>query len=357
MGNRYQQLSLSERVYIQAQLELGFKAAAIAAALKRSAATLCRELRRNGWKRPAASAQKSRSAPAAPSGYHADQAQQRAVSKAAKPRVQRRLQPGTPLWEVVVDNLRGGLSPEQIAGTLKRMSPRLEPVSISHEAIYQAIYAQPRGDLRTEVIALLRHAHQKRRPRARGKDRRGQIPNMISIAERPAEIEDRLIPGHWEGDTIKGKYNRSAVGTLVERSTLFTLLAKMDDPGADAAVAGFSCVLERVEAQKRLSITYDRGKEMAKHEQLTAQTGVKVYFADPHAPWQRGTNENTNGLIRQYLPKGEDLSHYSQEQLDQFAWLLNARPRKSLGWKCPAELFLPDFDFVAYYSQFFALRT
>jgi IS30 family transposase len=281
------------------------------------------------------------------------------------------MEPGSPLWEMVVDNLRADLSPEQIAATLKRMSPRLEPVAISHEAIYQAIYALPRGDLRTEVIALLRHGHQKRRPRARGKDRRGQIPNMISIAERPAEIEDRLIPGHstprtktcpwgpghWEGDTIKGKYNRSAVGTLVERSTLFTLLAKMADPGADAAVAGFSRVLERVDAQKRLSMTYDRGKEMAKHEQLTAQTGVKVYFADPHAPWQRGTNENTNGLIRQYLPKGEELSHYSQEQLDQFAWLLNSRPRQSLGWKCPTELFLPDFDFVAYCFQFFALRT
>jgi IS30 family transposase len=357
MGKRYEQLSLSERVYIQAQLELGFKAAAIAAALKRSASTVSRELARNSWKRPAVKAQKSRTVPAAPSGYHADGAQLRAVSKASLPRVQRRLVPGTPLWEMVLDNLRAGFSPEQIAGTLKRMAPALSPVRLSHEAIYQAIYAMPRGELRSEVIALLRHGHQKRRPRARGKDRRGHIPNMVSIAERPAEIEDRLIPGHWEGDTIKGKYNRSAVGTLVERSTLFTLLAKMDNPGADAAVAGFSRVLERVDAQKRLSITYDRGKEMAKHEQLTAQTGVQVYFADPHAPWQRGTNENTNGLIRQYLPKGEDLSHYSQEQLDQFAWLLNSRPRKSLGWKCPAELFLPDFDFVAYYSQFFALRT
>jgi IS30 family transposase len=160
------------------------------------ASILCRELRRNGWKRTKRSPAKAERGPLPPVAYHADQAQQRADSKAAKPRVQRRLQPGTPLWEVVVDNLRGGLSPEQIAGTLKRMSPRLEPVSISHEAIYQAIYAMPRGELRTEVIALLRHDHQKRRPRARGKDRRGQIPNMISIAERPAEIEDRLIPGH-----------------------------------------------------------------------------------------------------------------------------------------------------------------
>lgn len=217
------------------------------------------------------------------------------------------MQPGTALWDVVVDNLRAGLSPEQISATLKRMSPRLEPVPLSHEAIYQAIYAMPRGELRAEVIALLRHGHNKRRPRARGHDRRGQIPNMISIHQRPAEIEERLIPGHWEGDTIKSKYNRSAVGTLVERSTLFTLLAKMKDGSSDAAVEGFSRVLNRVEAQKRLSVTYDRGKEMAQHKRLTEQTGVKVYFADSHAPWQRGTNENTNGLIRQYLPKGEDL--------------------------------------------------
>ena len=357
MGEHYEQLSLSERIYLQAQLELGFKAAAIAAALKRSAGTISRELARNRQRKNPPSSGSRSAQPAAPCGYRAERAQQRAEGKARLPRVERRLQPGTPLWEVVVDNLRGGLSPEQIASTLKRMSPRLEPVSISHEAIYQALYAMPRGELRTEVLALLRHGHQKRRPRARGKDRRGQIPNMVSIHERPAEIEERLVPGHWEGDTIKGKYNRSAVGTLVERSTLFTLLAKMDDPGADAAVAGFSRALGRVDAQLRLSMTYDRGKEMAKHEQLTATTGIKIYFADPHAPWQRGTNENTNGLIRQYLPKGEDLSHYSQEQLDQFAWLLNSRPRKSLGWKCPAELFLPDFDFVKYYSQFFALRT
>ena len=254
-------------------------------------------------------------------------------------------------------NLRGGLSPEQIASTLKRMSPRLATVTNSHEAIDQTLYAMPRGELRTEVIALLRHGRQRRRPRARGHDRRGQIPNMTPISTRPAEIEERLIPGHWEGDTIKGNYNRSAVGTLVVRFTLFTVLAKMNGTGADAALAGFSRMLDRIDTQKRLSIIYDRGKEMVKHEQLTDKTGVKVYFADPHAPWQRGANENTNGLIRQYLPKGEDLSQYSQPQLDQFAWLLNSRPRKSLGWKCPAELFLPDFDFVAYYEKFFALRN
>ncbi len=142
----------------------------------------------------------------------------------------------------------------------------------------------PRGELRSEVIALLRHGHTKRRPRARGKDRRGQIPNMASIHERPAEVEERLVPGHWEGDTIKGKYNRSAVGTLVERSTLFTVLAKLDGCSADAALEGFSRVLDRIDAQKRLSMTYDRGKEMARHEELTLKTGVKVYFADPHAP-------------------------------------------------------------------------
>ena len=357
MDKSYEQLSLSERIYLQAQLELGFKAAAIAAALKRSASTIGRELRRNGYRRPVRRPAKAESGPPRPCGYHADRAHERAQCRAALPRVPRRLVPGTPLWEVVVDNLRATLSPEQIAATLKRMAPALTPVRLSHEAIYQAIYALPRGELRTEVVALLRHGHARRRPRARGKDRRGQIPNMVSIAERPAEIEDRLIPGHWEGDTIKGKYNRSAVGTLVERSTLFTLMAKMNGTGADAAVVGFSTVLERVEAQKRLSITYDRGREMAKHEQLSANTGVKVYFADPHAPWQRGINENTNGLIRQFLPKGEDLSVHSQEKLDTFAWLLNSRPRKSLGWKCPAELFLTDFDFVKYYSRFFALRT
>ncbi|MDF1527468.1 MAG: IS30 family transposase, partial [bacterium] len=186
--------------------------------------------------------------------------------------------------------------------------------------IYTAIYAMPRGELRKDVIGWLRFGHAKRRPRARGEDRRGRIPDMVSIHDRPPEIEERLVPGHWEGDLIKGASNRSAVGTLVERMTLFTVLSRMENATAEAALSGFSHVLNRIEAQTRLSLTYDQGREMAAHQRLTAATGVKVYFADPHSPWQRGLNENTNGLLRQYLPKGSDLSQHTQEELDAIAW-------------------------------------
>ncbi len=211
--------------------------------------------------------------------------------------------------------------------------------------------------LRTEVIDWLRFGHTKRRPRARGEDRRGQIPGMVSIHDRPPEIDERLVPGHWEGDLIKSKGNRSAIGMIVERMTLFTVLAKMGRAMAESAVSGFSHVLNRIEAQKRLSMRYDQGREMARHAELTKNTGVKVNFADPHSPWQRGINENTNGLLRQYLPKGEDLSLFSQEQLDAIAWQLNTRPRKSLGFKCPAELFTPDaFDFRQHHAALIALQ-
>jgi IS30 family transposase len=180
---------------------------------------------------------------------------------------------------------------------------------------------------------------------------------MVSIHDRPPEIEERLVPGHWEGDLIKGAHNRSAVGTLVERTTLFTVLAKLDSAAAEATVSGFSQVLNRIEAQKRLSLTYDQGREMAAHRRLTDATGVKVYFADPHSPWQRGINENTNGLLRQYLPKGSDLSLFTQQELDEIAWSLNTRPRKSLGWKCPVEVFAPgEFDLVEHHHALFALR-
>jgi len=252
--------------------------------------------------------------------------------------------------------LKRGYSPEQISGTLKLVHPETPTLQVSHETIYTAIYAMPRGELRKEVIGWLRFGHAKRRPRTRGEDRRGRIPDMVSIHDRPPEVEERLVPGHWEGDLIKGAGNRSAVGTLVERTTLFTVLSKMDNASAEAALSGFSHVLNRIEAQKRLSLTYDQGREMAAHQRLAAATGVKVYFADPHSPWQRGLNENTNGLLRQYLPKGSDLSEHSQAELDDVAWKLNTRPRKSLGFKCPAELFTPDaFDFRQHHAALFAL--
>ena len=289
--------------------------------------------------------------------YRATVAQGRADGLSAKPRVERRLQSSSVFWKAVKDYLRLGYSPEQIAGTLKTVNADHPNLQVSHETIYSAIYLMPRGALRTEVIGWLRFGHAKRRPRARGEDRRGQIPDRVSIHDRPPEIDERLVPGHWEGDLIKGKGNRTSVGTIVERTTLFTVLAKMEKATAESAVNGFSHVLNRIEAQKRLSMTYDQGREMARHAELTKNTGVKVYFADPHSPWQRGINENTNGLLRQYLPKGEDLSVFSQEDLDAIAWKLNTRPRKSLGFKCPAELFTPDaFDFRQHHAALFALQ-
>jgi IS30 family transposase len=354
MGNIYTQLSLQERTMIHTQLERGLTPAAIALGLHRSASTLSRELRRNGWTRP--TTRRGPGRPPIAGGYRAAAAHTRAQACTVTPRVVRRLRPGTALWDQVTRYLKAGYSPEQIAGILARRHPHIPAVQVSHETIYTAIYAMPRGALRTDVIGWLRFGHAKRRPRARGEDRRGRIPGMVSIHARPPEIEERLVPGHWEGDLIKGAQNRSAVGTLVERTTLFTVLARMDNASAEAALSGFSQVLNRIEAQRRLSLTYDQGREMAAHQQLTEATGVNVYFADPHSPWQRGINENTNGLLRQYLPKGSDLSIYSQAELDAIAWTLNTRPRKSLGFKCPAELFTPDaFDFRQYHAALFAL--
>lgn len=354
MLKNYKHLTIEERTFIQIGLSMGLLPAQIAVELDRSTSTVTRELQRNGWVRPVKI--KSRGRPSVSGGYSAPIAHARAVTCVIKPRVQSRLQLGSALWKLVTDYLKLGYSPEQVSGTLKTLYPMDPSLQVSHETIYTAIYAMPRGELRTEVVGWLRQGHAKRRPRARGEDRRGQIPDMVSIHDRPPEIDERLVPGHWEGDLIKGAYNRSAIGTLVERTTLFTVLAKMPDASAASAVDGFAHVLNRIEAQKRLSMTYDQGKEMSEHEELTLKTGVKVYFADPHSPWQRGINENTNGLLRQYFPKGTDLSGFTQEELDAVAWQLNTRPRKSMGWKCPAEMFTPEaFDFKQHHASLFAL--
>ena len=212
------------------------------------------------------------------------------------------------------------------------MQPDDPMLQVRYETIYTAIYAMPRGELRTALIACLRHGHKSRRPRARRAYRRGTIPNMVSSHMRPPEIEDRVMPSHWEGDLIKGARNASAIGTLVERSTLFVALVKMDHATAAAAVTRLGTVLNHINPQRGLSLTYDRGREMAEHKRLAEMTGIKVYFADPRSPWQRGINENTNSLLRQYFPKREDLSGFTRIELDAVAWQLNTvRVRASDG--------------------------
>jgi IS30 family transposase len=347
MGKTYKQLSFVERALIQTQLVLRWSPAAIAAGLQRARSTVTREMARNGWQPQAEIARRGR--PRVAGGYRAEAAQLRATTLSCQPRVVRKLVVGSVLFDLVVQHLRQGLSPEQIAFTLSRMD---EPVRLSHETIYTALYAMPRGQLRARILTLLRRAHQHRKKRSAGADRRKSIPNMTLIEDRPIEVLERLVPGHWEGDLIKGKMNRSQVGTLVERKTLYVALVKLANGKADTAAEGFAQILNRFDAEMRRSMTYDQGREMARHQDLSEKTGIKIYFAHPHSPWERGINENTNGLLRQYLSKGEDLSDYSQDELDDIAANLNARPRKSLGWKAPAELFLPEgaFDFKKHWS-------
>jgi IS30 family transposase len=246
-------------------------------------------------------------------------------------------------------------SPEQISNRLTVDFPDDESMRISHEAIYQALYIQSRGALKRELVACLRTGRALRVPRSRARQRaQGHVTPEVMISERPAEADDRAVPGHWEGDLIIGT-DRSAIGTLVERTTRFTMLLhlpRMDGYGVEPrakngpALAGYGAEAMReaiaarittMPEQLRRSLTWDRGKELAQHAQLKIDTGIAVYFADPHSPWQRGTNENTNGLLRQFFPKGTDLSRWNLEELEAVAAALNSRPRKTLDWKTPAE--------------------
>jgi len=248
-------------------------------------------------------------------------------------------------------------SPEQIANRLPIDFPDDESMRISHEAIYQALYVQGRGALRRELVACLRTGRALRVPRARTRGRGKKfISSEIMISERPAEVQDRAVPGHWEGDLIVG-LGSSAIGTLVERTTRFTMLLhlpRMDDygqqprvkngpalagHGAEAVRDAIASAIITLPNELRRSLTWDQGAEMAQHAQLRVETDLPIYFCDPHSPWQRGTNENTNGLLRQYFPKGTDLSRHSRDDLDAIAAALNSRPRKTLGWKTPAEAF------------------
>ena len=320
---KYRQLQPIERMRIEIWKSENVSAQEMGRRLGRSASTITREVKRNTCQA---------------NDYQAHGAQWRHSCRrtAAKPKP--KLHPDGVLWGVVCELLRWKWSPQEIAATLKRAYPQQSQHHVSHETIYTAIYAYPKGELRKELIACLRQNRTKRMPRSRGQDRRGRIAEMVSIHVRPPEVDDRIMPGHWEGDLIKGSGNKSAVAVLVERVSRAVMLAKMPDASAAYALQAFTDKLQSLQEPLRQTLTYDQGREMSRHAELTEATGVRVYFCDPHSPWQRGTCENTNGLLRQYLPKGTDLSVYSQEELDAIADSLNTRPRQTLGWMTPLQI-------------------
>ncbi|MBN0588010.1 IS30 family transposase [Pseudomonas aeruginosa] len=325
-SSHYHQLKPEDRVTIASLRQQNHSVRAISRQLHRSPATISRELQRN----------------ASSSGYGSAHAQCQSLQRRRCGRPAIKLHPESILASLVIHLLRLRWSPEQIALTLARLYAPGHEHRVSHETIYNCIYAMPMGELRKELIATLRHAHNKRLPRSKGKDRRGQIPDMLSIHVRPPEIEDRQFPGHWEGDLIKGEGNASAVGTLVERTSRLVMLVKLPEfkpASATNVLQAFTDKLLGIAQPMRLSMTYDQGREMSMHKKLSEQTGIAVYFCDPHSPWQRGSNENMNGLVRQYLPKGTDLSIYSQEQLDAIADEINNRPRKGLGVRSPLAVY------------------
>jgi transposase, IS30 family len=322
MGH-HKDLSLDERIEIRLGHASGKSRRAIGRSLNRAGSTISRELRRLTGRFE---------------DYRPDAAARQARHLRRKPRVPRKLS-DVVRWDAVKAQLGQGWSPQQIAIRLKRENPDDSKAHMAAETIYKAIYLQPRGALRQELISSLRQGRSARKPRSQGKDRRGQIPDMKSIHIRPPEIETRLVPGHWEGDLIKGAGNRSSVGTLVERMSGFLVLASMVSARAGDTLESFGEALETIPKALRKTMTYDQGREMAYHAALTKRTGVAVYFADPHAPWQRGSNENTNGLLRQYLPKGTNLASITQDQLNEIALRLNTRPRVRLEGRTPLEVY------------------
>jgi IS30 family transposase len=317
-------LSLAEREEISRGLAAGLSFRAIASGMGRSASTICREVHANSGRA------KYRALPA-------DRGAQRRVLRPKRAKLARCRR----LRSIVERKLEAQWSPQQISGWLAEHYPNDPEMRVSHETIYQSLFVQSRGALRKELHACLRTGRAMRRAKAytKGGIGQGQIRNMVMISERPAEVADRAVPGHWEGDLIFGK-KMTSIGTLVERHSRYVILLKLPNGhGAPAVRQAMTKRILTLPAQLRRSITWDQGKEMAEHVQFTIDTGVQIYFCDPKSPWQRGSNENTNGLLRQYLPRSTDLSQCTQRELDAIARSLNTRPRQTLGWMTPSQAF------------------
>lgn len=316
-------LTLTEREEISRGVVAGRSVRSIAATLGRAPSTISREIRRNGG----------------PSGYRASRADQAAWDRACRPKVCKLVR-HPKLAQVVASKLQREWSPEQIAGWLKRTHPDDATYQVSHETIYRSLFIQARGALKKELMAQLRRTRGMRRSRHHTQKTgvHGRITDAVSISERPAAADDRAVPGHWEGDLLFGSKN-SQIATLVERQSRYVMLAKVDGKDTETVVNALIKHAQKLPHELYKSLTWDRGKEMADHKRFTLATDIKVYFCDPQCPWQRGSNENTNGLLRQYLPKGIDLSAYSQSKLNAIARRLNERPRKTLDYETPAERF------------------
>ena len=318
-------LSLVEREEISRGLAAGWSIRAIAQELGRSPSTVCREVNANGGRKK----------------YRALVADRAAARRALRPK-RAKLAQCRRLRGVVERKLEARWSPQQISAWLALEYPDRPEMQVSHETIYQSLFVQSRGALRKELHSCLRSGRAMRRAKAYVNANhigQGQLKNMVMISERPAEVKDRAVPGHWEGDLIFGK-KMTSIGTLVERHSRYVILLKLPNGhGAEAVRKAMTKRVLTLPAQLRRSITWDQGKEMAEHVQFTVDTGVKIYFCDPKSPWQRGSNENTNGLLRQYLPKSSDLSQCTQRELDAIARSLNTRPRQTLGWMTPSQAF------------------
>ena len=325
--NKYTRLTNKERESISRGLAQNRAIREIAKGIGRSPGTIVREIQRNSGK----------------SGYCAFSASQRAKTAAAsRKKGKSKIAKHEGLRKYVFEKLKAEWSPREISERIKMEYPWDITMQISHEAIYQYIYILPRGELKQTLIKALRQEHKYRRVQKGGKpeENRGKIANMLSIEERPAEIADRTVPGHWEGDLILGKYKRSALGTLVERTTRYTILVPLGaQKDALSVRKAYADAFKTVPEELRKTLTYDQGKEMSQHEQFTIDTGIQVFFAHPGSPWERGTNENTNGLIRQYFPKGTDFTQVSVEDIKEAQRKLNDRPRKVLNYYKPDEVF------------------